>query len=90
MALLGTRNAAQLLSRALQGLTIGGLVVALCCIVVARKSSSLFQVALTSSGKNRPAISMAKGDLDTLSVLLHRRVPRNELSSRLGASEEEG
>lgn len=89
MASLETRIATQLLSRALQGLAIGGVVVALCCIVIAQENSSIFQAALTSSGRNRPAISMAKDDLDKLSVLLHRRVPRNELSSRLGVSEEE-
>jgi hypothetical protein len=73
----------------LKPVACGVLVVVLGVSLHAQPPASIFQGAMTSSGKNRPSISLAQDDLLTLSALLHRRVPRRDMQLRLGISEEE-
>jgi hypothetical protein len=58
-------------------------------VLYAQSTERVFQGAMTSSGRNRPAISLAKDDLIKLSGLLHQRIPRSELLTRLRVSEDE-
>jgi hypothetical protein len=69
--------------------TLGVAVVVAGSLLVAQPNDRIFQCAMTSSGRNRPSIDLAKDDLVTLSGLLHLRMPRNELLTRLRISDEE-
>src|SRR5260370_22064390 len=71
--------------RALQSVTA----VLFATLLQAQPTEGIFQGAMTSSGKNRPSISLGKDDLLKLCALLHLRVPPGELPNRLGISAEE-
>ncbi len=72
-----------------QVLRFGASVVMVGTVLGAQSADRVFQGAMTSSGRNRPSINLAKDDLVTLSGLLHLRIPRSELVTRLRISDEE-
>lgn len=51
--------------------------------------ATIFQTALISSGKNRPAISIRAENLAPILGLLHRRAPLAQIESQLGLTETE-
>jgi hypothetical protein len=67
------------------------LIVALLCgtAEAEQAEATIFQTALISSGKNRPAISIRAENLAPILGLLHRRVPPAQIQSQLGLTDTE-